>query len=359
MSSHYGSKRLELTLFGQSHAQLIGATVSGLPVGMEINEGELARLMARRAPGRSTLSSARSEDDAVEFVSGVMNGRVCDAPLTLIIKNKDAAPADYSERYNVPRPGHGDLGALMRFGDYADIRGGGHRSGRITAAVCAVGGLCIQALEYERRHVRIGAHIYSIGSEYDTPFDPVLITDAELSAPGKKAMPVLDDEAGARMAELISSSKRSGDSIGGVVEAAALGVEAGVGEPFFDSLDAALARLFFALPGVKGFEIGAGFEAARLPGSENNDEFYFEGGNVLSRSNKAGGVLGGRSSGMPLIARAAFKPTPSIAVLQRSVNLKTGLDAQLNISGRHDPTIAVRAVPVAEAVMAIALFDLI
>lgn len=359
MSSHYANKRLEFTLFGQSHAQCVGAVVSGLPVGMELDETAIAAFMARRAPGRDPLSTARRETDAVQFVSGVMNGRVCDAPLTLMINNQDAKPADYSQRYRVPRPGHGDYPLLARFGQNADIRGGGHRSGRITAAVCAVGALCMQALEYEKRNIKIGAHIYSLGGERDTPFDPVCVSGAELAAPGAKAFPVLNDEAGARMAELILAAKREGDSLGGVVEAAAAGVPAGIGEPFFDSLDAVLARLFFALPGVKGFEMGAGFGAAAMLGSENNDGFYFSGERVLSKSNSSGGVLGGRASGMPIIARAAFKPTPSIAKKQQSADLACGAAAELEISGRHDPTIAVRAVPVAEAVMAIALFDLI
>lgn len=357
MSSHYANKRLEFTLFGQPHAEIIGATVSGLPVGMEIQQSKLAAFMARRAPGRDAFSTARREGDAVEFVSGVIDGRVCDAPLTLLIKNQDAHSADYAARYSVPRPGHGDYPLLSRCGENADIRGGGHRSGRITAALCAVGGLCMQALE--KRNIAIGAHIYSIGSERDTPFDPVCVTGSELALPASKAFPVLCDEAGARMAELILAAKRSGDSVGGIIETAATGVPVGVGEPFFDSLDAVLARLFFALPGVKGFEMGAGFGAAAMSGSENNDGFYFSGERVLSHTNNSGGVLGGRSSGMPIIARAAFKPTPSIALKQQSVNLKTHQSAQLELLGRHDPTILVRAVPVAEAVMAIALFDLI
>lgn len=360
MSSRYGNKRLKLQLFGQSHAEAVGAIIEGLPVGMEIDAERLSRFMARRAPGQSALTTARREADEVEILSGTLSGRVTNAPLAFIIRNTNARPSDYSGFYSVPRPGHGDMPALMRYGESADIRGGGHRSGRLTAPLCAAGALAVQALEFENRNISIGAHLFSVGDVYDMPFDPVSLTAEQLKAPAANAFPTVSREAGKRMSARILAAKDAGDSVGAIVEAAALGVCAGVGEPFFCSLDAALAQLFFALPGVKGFEMGAGFAAAKMCGSENNDAYIqsSEGG-IAAKTNNSGGVLGGMSTGMPIIARAAFKPTASISARQESVNIKTGESAELSVGGRHDPCIAVRAVPLAEALMALALFDLI
>ncbi len=355
MSSTTGDK-IKVTLFGQSHSPGMGVVVDGLPPGEEIDLERVRAFLARRAPGQGPHTTARREPDLPEELSGLVDGRTCGAPLCAVIRSTDARSGDYDELRRKPRPGHADYTAWAKFGPHRDVRGGGEFSGRLTAPLCFAGAVSLQLLE--RRGVRVGAHILSIAGAADAPFDPVAVTARELAAPGEKAFPVLDDGAGGRMLEAIAAAKAEQDSVGGVVECCALGVPPGTGDTFFGGLEARISALMFSIPAVKGVEFGQGFAAAGLRGSRNNDEFYFdEAGQVRTRTNCHGGILGGLASGMPLILRAAFKPTPSIGREQRTVDLEAGKDALLAIRGRHDPCVVPRAVPVVEAALALALAD--
>ena len=354
MGSSWG-RRIRVSIFGQSHSAGIGAVVEGLPAGFPVDMERLAAFMARRAPGKSPLSTPRKEADAPEFLSGVANGRLCGSPLAFVIRNTNVRPGDYTEFIDVPRPGHADWTAAVKYGGFQDASGGGHFSGRLTAPLTAAGGICMQILE--SMGIFIGAHILSIGSERGRAFDPVSESKADLDARVFSPLTVLDAAAGERMAAVIEAARSESDSVGGVVECAAVGLPAGVGEPMFDGLESAIAQIVFGIPAVKGVEFGAGFEAARMRGSEHNDLFVNSGGQVRTSSNNHGGSLGGISSGMPLIFRAAFKPTPSIGRVQKTLNVKTMTPTELTIKGRHDPCIVPRAVPVVEAACAVALCD--
>jgi chorismate synthase len=354
MSSSWG-ERIRLSIFGQSHSAAIGAVVEGLPAGFPVDMEKLAAFMARRAPGNSPLATPRKEADAPEFLSGIANGRLCGAPLAFVIRNTNVRPGDYSEFTRVPRPGHADWTASVKYGGFQDASGGGHFSGRLTAPLTAAGGICMQILE--RLGVFIGAHIASIGAESDALFDPVNVCKADLDARVFSPLTALDAEAAERMAAVIETARAESDSVGGVVECAAVGLPAGVGEPMFDGLESRVASIVFGIPAVRGVEFGAGFAAARMRGSEHNDPFVNEEGRVRTSANNHGGVLGGISSGMPLIFRVAFKPTPSIGRAQRTLDLETMEQTELRIKGRHDPCVVVRAVPVVEAACAVALCD--
>ncbi len=342
MSSMYLS-RLKISVFGQSHAPAIGVVIDGLPPGEKIDTEELQRFLDRRAPGQDPTATARREADVPEILCGVANGVTCASPLTAIIRNTNTRPGDYASLKNRPRPGHADYTAQVKYHGFQDASGGGHFSGRLTAPLCIAGGIALQILS--RRGVKIGAHLLSVADVAGERFDPV--------NPDIPASPVLNDE----MRNRILQAKARGDSVGGVIECAATGVPAGLGDPMFDGMENRIARLAFAVPAVKGIEFGAGFEAARLRGSENNDPFAIENGRVVTVSNNAGGILGGITTGMPIIFRAAVKPTPSIALPQQSVDLEEMRATQIEIKGRHDPCIAPRAVPCMEAVLAIALLD--
>lgn len=356
MSSTIGTN-IRISIFGQSHSVAMGAVVDGLPVGEAVDLERLQAFLARRAPGQGPHTTPRKEADEAQVLSGLVEGTTCGAPLCIAIQNRDARPGDYEAFRAVPRPSHADYAAWAKYGAHHDIRGGGHFSGRLTAALCAAGNVCAQVLE--RRGVALGAHIAAIGPVEDAPFDPVNVGAEELQALATKPFPVLSDAAGEAMLREIAAAKAAGDSIGGVVEACAMGMPPGVGEPIFDGLENALAQAVFAIPAVKGVEFGAGFAAARLRGSENNDAFYYDAaGRVRTRTNRHGGSLGGISTGMPILMRTAFKPTPTIGIEQESVNLKTKESARIAGSGRHDPCVVPRAVPCVEAAMAIVLLDL-
>jgi chorismate synthase len=348
MNSSIGTT-FRVTLFGGSHEDAIGAVISGLPAGFVPDYDELQRFMDRRAPGKSPFATPRKEDDRVEIAS--------EDPLTLIIRNRDTRPGDYARQADIPRPGHADAMAFLRYGDALNMSGGGPFSGRMTATLCMAGGLALQVLA--KQGIRIGAHIAAIGEIRDMPFESADIPAGLLAGLGTSDFPVLSPDTAPKMQEQILKAKADGDSIGGVVEAAAIGLPSGVGGPLFDGVESKLAPLLLAIPGVKGLEFGAGFQAATLRGSENNDPFLFAEGRLRTRTNHHGGILGGMTSGMPLVLRLAFKPTPSIAKPQESVNLKTGEAATLVIQGRHDPCIVPRAVPVVEAALAIGLLDLL
>lgn len=356
MSSSFGHS-IRVQVFGQSHSAAVGAVVDGLPAGEPVDLDALAAFMARRAPGGAAWSTPRKEADAVEVLGGLNpDGRTCGAPLALLVRNTNARSKDYSELRRKPRPGHADLTAWARWHGEQDVAGGGHFSGRLTACLCAAGGVCLQVLA--RRGVLVGAHIASVAGIEDAAFDPVAPDPADLAAAAGKSFPVLDDEAGRAMQAAVAGARAAGDSVGGVVECAALGLPAGVGAPMFDGLENRIAQAVFGIPAVKGVEFGAGFAAAGLYGSQDNDPFGVDAdGRVRARSNNAGGILGGISTGMPVVFRAAFKPTPSIGLPQRTVDLEEGSDADLSVVGRHDPCIVPRAVPVVEAACALALAD--
>lgn len=350
MSSIWIGKRIRLSIFGQSHAEAIGMTLDGLPAGMAVDPDLLQRFLDRRAPGRSEWSTARREEDIPEFLCGLKDGLTCGAPLTAIIRNTNVRKKDYADLQTLPRPGHADFTAQLRYRGFQDASGGGHFSGRLTAPLCIAGGVLLQ--ELERRGISVAARVVQIGSVRDeSAFDgPV----------SEKVFPVSDDRAAEKMTEAIRTAKSEGDSVGGVIECMITGFPGGVGDPFFDGLESRLSQMLFSIPAVKGVEFGAGFAAASLRGSENNDPFCVSPeGQIATVTNHAGGILGGITNGMPIVFRLAVKPTPSIAMEQQSVNLETMKTQTLQIRGRHDPCIVPRAVPVAEAAAAIVLFDLL
>lgn len=354
MSSTWG-ENVKISVFGESHGPGIGVVIDGLPAGEKLDFTGIAAQMARRAPGGSTLSTARKESDRPEILSGLLQDVTTGAPLCALIRNSDTHSADYADLRRIPRPGHADYTAHVHYGGFNDIRGGGHFSGRLTAPMLFAGEVCRQILA--RRGVVVGAHAFKIAEVPDTPFDPVKIDGNTLVSLAAKPIAVLDDEAGARMKAIIEEAKRSGDSVGGIVECAAVGLPAGLGDPIFGGVENRLSSLLFGIPAVKGIEFGEGFGSAALRGSENNDGFYFDGDNVKTATNHHGGILGGITSGMPLIFRLAIKPTPSIFKEQQSVDLLSREEQSLVIHGRHDPCILPRAIPVVESLAALCLLD--
>ena len=308
---------------------------------------ELQRFLDRRAPGRNAWSTPRKEADIPEFLSGLREGRTCGTPLTAILKSANTRSGDYDALRDVPRPGHADYTAWVKYGESRDSRGGGHFSGRLTAPLCVAGGICLQLLA--REGITIISRVAAIGGVRD---------EGELTAStAEKAFPTVSDSAGEAMRSAIAAARAEGDSLGGVIECAVLGLPAGLGDPMFDGMENRIAAAVFGVPAVKGIEFGAGFAAAGLRGSENNDAFSVENGRIITDSNHCGGILGGITDGMPLTFRAAVKPTPSLARPQQSVDLKTGEIVPLTVTGRHDPCIVPRAVPCLEAAAAIAVYD--
>ena len=286
----------------------------------------------------------------------MVDGVTCGAPISAIIRNSDTQSRDYDNLRDIPRPGHAEYTAHIKYCGYNDIRGGGHFSGRLTAPLCIAGGICIQILE--KKGIDIGAHIASIGSITDIAFDQVNIDGGTLRAIGESEFPVLSEDSGEKMREAIENARLDGDSLGGVVECAAIGVPAGVGDPIFDGVENRIASVIFGIPAVRGIEFGNGFNASLLRGSTNNDAYYMDGSKVKTRTNNHGGILGGITSGMPIVFRSAIKPTPSIAIEQDSISLSERENVKLKITGRHDPCIVPRAVPCIEAAAAIAILDL-
>ncbi|MBQ7777325.1 MAG: chorismate synthase [Oscillibacter sp.] len=355
MSSEFG-KLLKVSVFGQSHGRAIGVNMDGLPAGEAIDLDALQAFMDRRKPGQNRLSTARKEADRPIFLSGLENGVTCGFPLCAIIENSDQHSSDYSELADKPRPAHADYTAHVKWGGHADMRGGGHFSGRLTAPLCIAGGIAKQILA--RRGIFVGAHLSAVAGIPDASF-PLHPTAELFDAVAAKAFPVLNDEAGEAMQSAILSARESGDSVGGVIECAVIGLPAGLGDPMFEGVENRLAAALFGIPAVKGVEFGAGFGACSLRGSENNDPFAVENGKIVTTRNNAGGILGGITTGMPVTLRVGIKPTPSIAGAQQTVSLSAGENAELSIRGRHDPCIAHRAVPVVEAVTAAVILDLL
>lgn len=352
MSSTYGNN-LKLSIFGQSHGAGIGMVLDGIPAGLAVDTEKLQQFLNRRAPGQNDWSTPRREEDRPEFLSGLLDGFTCGAPIAALIRNTNTRSGDYSNLKDCPRPGHADYTANIKYGGYQDAAGGGHFSGRLTAPVCIAGGLCKQWLE--ARGIRIGAHIAAIAGKSDRLFDPVQPRLEEVGTD----FPVLDSKAGEAMRAAIAEARADGDSVGGIIECAVTGLPAGLGEPMFGGIEGRIAAIVYGIPAVKGVEFGSGFASASLRGSQNNDAFRMQDGKVITATNNAGGILGGISNAMPVIFRTAIKPTPSISAQQESVSLSRGEDTPLIIKGRHDPCIVPRAVPVIEAAAAIAVMDLI
>lgn len=346
MSSSYG-ENLHLSIFGQSHSAAIGVTIEGIPAGERVDMEELQRFLSRRAPGRGAWSTARREADAPEFLSGIVDGVTCGAPIAAIIRNTNARSQDYAALADTPRPGHADYTAEVKYFGAQDKSGGGHFSGRLTAPLCIAGGICKQLLA--REGIEIISRIAAIGAVED---------EGELEAStADKPFPCVSDARAADMLALIAAVKAESDSVGGIVECKVLGAPAGLGDPMFGGMENRIASVVFGIPAVKGIEFGAGFAAAKMRGSENNDAFCVKNGKILTKTNNCGGILGGITDAMPITFRAAFKPTPSIAMPQCTVNMKTMQPQEIRIQGRHDPCIVPRAVPVVEAAAAVAVYD--
>ena len=351
----YMGDKIKIEIFGESHSSQIGMTLTGIPSGEQIDFEKLYSFMERRAPGRDATSTARKEADRPEFVCGVIDGITTGAPITAVIHNSDQHSQDYEKLRFTPRPSHADYAAYVKYDGKNDIRGGGAFSGRLTAPLCIGGGIAKQILE--KRGITVAAHVYSIGGICDTPFDAV--KPCNIESAGKKAFPVISDEAGERMRKAILDAKADGDSVGGVVECAVTGIEAGFGGPLFDGVEGKISYALFGIPAVKGVEFGAGFKVSEMRGSECNDPFEYKDGKVVTTTNNSGGIQGGITNGMPVILRASFKPTPSIAREQKTVDLKTKENTVLTIGGRHDPCVVVRAVAAVEAAVALCILDLL
>ncbi len=357
MSTTYG-KNLKITIYGGSHDSEIGVYCEGLPKGFAVNTVELEAFMKRRAPGQNAYSTKRKEPDKPVFLSGVGENGITDGEkLHAVIYNTNQRSSDYSSLAFIPRPSHADFAARMKYGESVDLRGGGHFSGRLTAPMCIVGGICLQYLS--TKGINIGAHVYCVGDVYDTPFDSVNLSAETLSLPAASDFPTLSPDAAEKMKSVIEEARLDGDSVGGIIEVAATGIPAGLGEHMFNGVENRISSVVFGIPAVKGIEFGNGFECAHLRGSQNNDGFYTDGEKIYTKTNNAGGILGGMTSGMPLIFRAAMKPTPSIYKEQDSVDMNSMTNCRLTIKGRHDPCVVIRAVPVFEAAAAIAITDML
>ncbi len=352
MSCSFGEK-VKITIFGQSHSDAIGVVVDGLPAGKKIDIEKINKFMSRRAPGKNKFSTTRKEGDVPQILSGLVDGVTCGAPLCAVIKNNDTRSKDYENLKAVPRPSHSDFTAFFKHNGFNDIRGGGNFSGRLTAPLCFAGAVCMQFLEDDG--IKIGAHVEKIADVKDDRFNPVNVDFGNIN---EKEFPVINDEKGEKMREVIENARLEGDSVGGVIECAVTGLPVGLGEPMFDGAENVISHVVFSVPAVKGIEFGAGFDAAELKGSENNDAFSCVDGKFVTDTNNHGGILGGITSSMPLVFRVAIKPTPSISKTQKSVNLLTRAEENVEVSGRHDPCIVPRAVPCIEAAAAIAIMNL-
>lgn len=324
MSSRYG-KKVEVSIFGQSHSDSIGAVIDGLPAGIEIDMQKLDEFMSRRAPGKSNLTTQRKESDRVKFLSGLVENTTCGSPISIVIKNDDTRSKDYSQISDSPRPSHADYPSHIKNNGFEDYRGGGHFSGRLTAPICAAGAIFIQILE--RYGVKISSRIVEIGGNSEDPISEV-----------KKA-------------------KEKLDSVGGILEFSVENMPVGLGEPIFDGIENRIAQAVFAIGGIKGIEFGSGFLSAKMLGSQHNDEFYYDGENVKTKTNNHGGILGGLTTGMPIVFRVAVKPTPSIFKEQNTISYSQKKEVSMSLKGRHDPCIALRVGPCIEACCAMALID--
>ena len=353
MSSTYG-ENLKLSIFGQSHGPAVGMTLDGIPAGLPVDPDALQAFLNRRAPGQNDWSTPRREEDRPEFLGGILDGFTCGAPIAAVIHNKNTRSGDYANLKDCPRPGHADYTAQVKYGGFQDAAGGGHFSGRLTAPLCIAGGLCIQWLE--EMGIRIAARILSIAGEQDDlcldPIDPLLDQIG-------RDFPVCSPAAGERMRQKIAQARAEGDSVGGIIECYITGLPAGLGEPMFGGVESRISQIVYGVPAVKAVAFGAGYSAGSMRGSQCNDAYTVENGQIRALTNNAGGILGGITNGMPVIFDVTIKPTPSISRPQQSVSLTRGEVQELTVKGRHDPCIVPRAVPVIEAAAAIAIYDMI
>ncbi len=362
MPSSFGNT-LRVSIFGQSHSPAIGCTIEGLPSGFHVDQDKLQAFMARRAPGQGRWSTPRKEADLPRIVSGLNSkGDTCGAPLAAIIENTNTRSGDYANVMSVPRPGHADFTAQQKWRGNQDVPGGGHFSGRLTAPLCIAGGIALQMLEAHGIHV--AAHICQIGNSADERFaaldnsqEAQRTLAAQIESLKGARFPTLNSTSCEAMLQEIERARKSLDSVGGSIECVACGMPQGVGSPMFDGIESLLARALFGIPAVKGVEFGRGMDVASLHGSENNDPYRMQGGTAVPTTNNAGGALGGITTGAPILVRVAFKPTPSISRPQKSIDMTRGENADLEVRGRHDPCVVVRAVPVVEATCACALLD--
>lgn len=355
MSTVWGNK-IKIAIFGESHSEAIGVVIDNLPAGETLDMDEIDREMARRAPNGGEFSTPRKEGDKVEILSGYFEGKTTGTPLCGIIRNTNTKSSDYSQLKSVFRPGHSDYGYYLKSGGNNDYRGGGHSSGRLTATLVFCGAICKQLLR--QKGIEIGAHVKAIKDIEDKAFD-VNIDKDMLKKLGGEVLPLIDKSKFEPMRECILQARSEGDSVGGIIQCAVVGLDGGIGEPFFDSIESRLASLLFSVPAVKGVQFGKGYELTRMYGSEANDPFRYEDGKVVTSTNNNGGILGGLSTGMPVVFDVAVKPTPSIFKQQDTIDVSKKENTTLSLKGRHDSCIVVRAVPVIESVAAIAVYDLI
>ena len=363
MANTYGNN-IQLTIFGGSHDVEIGMTLEGFPTGVRLPETELLAFMARRAPGQGPWATARKESDIPMFTAGVTVEDTADGkvyvsdgtPMRAVIINRNQRSGDYSSLLDTPRPSHADYPARVKFGDTVDLRGGGKYSGRLTAPLCIAGAFCLAYLR--ERGVEIGAHIQQIGAVKDTAFDHLHLTPEALHAPAKSNFSVIDPEAGEAMKGEIECARMTADSVGGSVECAVIGLPVGLGDHPFEGMEGRISAILFSIPAVKALAFGDGFDFVTGYGSTHNDAYRMENGEIVTKTNRCGGIVGGMSTGMPVIFSCAFKPTPSIGCEQESVSLSRRENTTLVVKGRHDPCIVPRAVPVVEAAAAVAVVDM-
>lgn len=356
MSSTYGEK-IKISVFGESHGNGIGVVIDGLPAGVKIDMDKVLVQMSRRAPGKDKTATPRKESDLPKVLSGMLGDTLTGAPLCAVIENTNTKSGDYGNLLNCPRPGHSDYTAYVKYNASNDIRGGGHFSGRLTAPIVFAGAICRQILE--EKGIKIAAHIASIGSVNDEDFNPVAIDNELIDKLNNSTFALIDDSVEDKMRSEVEAARLAQDSIGGTIECAVSGIEAGVGEPMFDGVEGVIAKAVFGVPAIKGIEFGKGFELSKMRGSQSNDPFEYKNGKVVTKTNNCGGILGGITNGMPVIFKAGVKPTPSISMEQDTVDLQKKENAKLVIKGRHDPCIVPRAVPVIEAVTAVAILNLL
>jgi chorismate synthase len=344
-------ERFTVLSFGESHGKCVGAIVDGCPAGMQISESDIQWLLDLRKPGQSVVTTQRKEEDKVEILSGVFNGHTTGAPICMLIWNKDSDSKPYETIKNIPRPGHADYPAMVKYGGFADYRGGGRFSGRLTATL-VMGGAVAQKLLRSTLNVETAAYTTEIGGiRADN------ISNSDISRRYENEVRCPDEVAAAKMKEAILQARKDGDSLGGIVECITTGLPVGLGEPIFSSLESDISKALFSIPAVKGVEFGSGFEGSTRRGSENNDAYYRSEDKVLTRTNNSGGILGGLSNGMPLVVRAAFKPAASIGKDQQTLDISSGDQTNLKVPGRHDPCVVPRAPPVVECVVSLVIAD--
>lgn len=354
MGNSFGNK-IKYTIFGESHGNAIGIVIDGLPSGIKLDINFIKEEMARRAPGRNEMSTSRKEGDSFEILSGYFEGRTTGTPLCSIIYNSDQHSKDYEKIKYVMRPGHADYTGYVRYSGFNDYRGGGHFSGRITAPLVFAG--AVAKIILKEKGIEVGSHVLSIKNVKDKYFDKVNVNKEMIMNLRKKYIPTIDEDAEIKMKDAILNAKKEKDSVGGIIEAAIINVPTGLGDPFFDSVESNISHIIFSVPAVKGIEFGTGFDITNMMGSEANDDYYYDSGRVKTYTNNNGGILGGITNGMPIIFRAALKPTPSIGKKQRTIDIKDKKDTYIEVTGRHDPCIVLRAVPVIEAAASIAILD--